>query len=87
MMNASDPAIRRAIKSGVQVSERIIRLPFNEGLVTQVVTAYMALAVLARKAKKTVAEVRWRRYQPWKQKGHAGLVQDLLRSPIMERWR
>jgi large subunit ribosomal protein L4 len=55
---------------------------FNEPLVHQVVTAYMAAARAGTKAQKTRAEVAGSGKKPWKQKGTGRARVGSVRSPI-----
>jgi large subunit ribosomal protein L4 len=55
---------------------------FNEPLVHQVVTAYMAAARSGTKAQKTRAEVAGSGKKPWKQKGTGRARVGSVRSPI-----
>ncbi len=71
-------------KSGVQVSDELFACPFNEGLVHQVVTAYMAAGRAGTKAQKTRSEVRGGGIKPWKQKGTGRARAGSIRSPL---WR
>src|ERR1700736_2037768 len=68
--------------SKVQVSEELFACPFNEGLVHQVVTAYMAAGRAGTKAQKTRSEVRGGGIKPWKQKGTGQARAGSIRSPI-----
>ena len=70
--------------TGVQVSEELFGCPFNEGLVHQVVTAYMAAGRAGTKAQKTRSEVRGGGIKPWKQKGTGRARAGSIRSPL---WR
>lgn len=71
-------------KSSVQVSEELFSCPFNEGLVHQVVTAYMAGGRAGTKAQKTRSAVRGGGIKPWKQKGTGRARAGSIRSPL---WR
>jgi large subunit ribosomal protein L4 len=55
---------------------------FNEPLVHQVVTAYMAAARAGTKAQKTRSEVSGTNKKPWKQKGTGRARVGSTRSPI-----
>jgi large subunit ribosomal protein L4 len=66
----------------LQVSELAFGRDFNEGLVHQVVTAYMAAGRAGTKAQKTRAEVRGGGAKPWRQKGTGRARAGSIRSPI-----
>ncbi len=71
-------------KTGVNVSEDLFSCPFNEALVHQVITAYLAAARAGTKAQKTRSEVRGGGIKPWKQKGTGRARAGSIRSPL---WR
>ena len=62
-------AIVGAGKANVEVSEVTFGREFNEALVHQVVTAYMAGARQGTRAQKTRSDVRGGGRKPWRQKG------------------
>jgi len=66
----------------VQVSDATFAREFNEALVHQVVTAYMAAGRAGTKAQKTKAEVRGGGIKPWRQKGTGQARVGSIRSPI-----
>ena len=66
----------------LQVSEAAFGRDFNEGLIHQVVTAYMAAGRMGTKAQKTRAEVRGGGAKPWRQKGTGRARHGTIRSPI-----
>ncbi len=68
----------------VAVSEMIFAREFNEPLVHQVVTAYMAGGRQGTKAQKTRAQVSGGGKKPWKQKGSGRARAGSIRSPL---WR
>jgi large subunit ribosomal protein L4 len=68
----------------VTVSDTTFAAEFNEGLVHQVVTAYMAGGRAGTSAQKTRAEVRGGGKKPWRQKGTGRARAGSIRSPI---WR
>ncbi|MGH8161375.1 MAG: 50S ribosomal protein L4 [Gammaproteobacteria bacterium] len=70
--------------NAVSVSEAIFARPWNEALVHQAVTAYMAGARSGTKAQKTRAMVRGGGRKPWKQKGTGRARAGSTRSPL---WR
>lgn len=68
----------------VTVSEVAFGKEFNEPLVHQVVTAFMAGGRQGSKAQKTRSEVRGGGKKPWKQKGTGRARAGTIRSPL---WR
>jgi len=64
------------------VSEKTFGREFNEALVHQVVTAYMAAGRAGTKRQKSKAEVRGGGIKPWKQKGGGRARAGSIRSPI-----
>lgn len=68
----------------VSVSEVAFGKEFNEPLVHQVVTAYMAAGRQGSKAQKTRSEVRGGGKKPWRQKGTGRARAGTIRSPL---WR
>lgn len=77
-------AIVGADKSKVEVSEVAFGREFNEALVHQVVTAYMAGGRQGTRAQKTRSEVQGGGRKPWRQKGTGRARSGTIRSPI---WR
>lgn len=71
-------------KETIQVSDDIFACAFNEPLVHQVVTSYLAAGRSGTKAQKTRAEVRGGGIKPFKQKGTGRARAGTIRSPI---WR
>ncbi|OAJ35111.1 50S ribosomal protein L4 [Piscirickettsia salmonis] len=71
-------------QGNVQVSEDTFGREFNEALIHQVVTAYMAAGRQGTKAQKTRSEVRGGGAKPWRQKGTGRARAGTIRSPI---WR
>ena len=71
-------------KSGVAVSEATFGREFNEALVHQVVTAYMANARTATRAQKGRGNVSHTTHKPWNQNGTGRARAGLSSSPI---WR
>ena len=69
-------------KAEVQVSDEAFGREYNEALVHQVVTAYMAAGRAGTKAQKTRAEVRGGGRKPWNQKGTGQARAGSIRSPI-----
>ncbi|KKM76800.1 hypothetical protein LCGC14_1376480 [marine sediment metagenome] len=68
----------------ITVSEAAFAKDFNESLVHQVVTAYMAAGRQGTKAQKTRSEVSGGGKKPWRQKGTGRARAGTIRSPI---WR
>jgi large subunit ribosomal protein L4 len=66
----------------LQVSEAAFGREFNEGLVHQVVTAYLATGRSGTKAQKTRSEARGGGAKPWRQKGTGRARHGTIRSPI-----
>ena len=66
----------------VEVADATFALAFNEDLVHQVVTAYMAAGRAGTKAQKTRSEVRGGGRKPWNQKGTGSARAGSIRSPI-----
>lgn len=71
-------------KSGIEVSEATFGREFNESLVHQVVTAYMANARVATRAQKDRSEVTHTTHKPWRQKGTGRARSGMSSSPL---WR
>ncbi|MDD3516704.1 MAG: 50S ribosomal protein L4 [Chromatiales bacterium] len=70
--------------ASVEVADSAFAREFNETLVHQAVTAYMAGGRAGTKAQKTRAEVRGGGAKPWKQKGAGRARAGTIRSPL---WR
>jgi len=70
--------------STITVSETVFGQDFNEALIHQVVTAYLAGARSGTKAQKSRAQVRGGGSKPWRQKGTGRARAGTIRSPI---WR
>ncbi len=68
----------------IDVSASTFGRDFNEALVHQVVTAYLAGSRAGTKAQKTRSEVRGGGAKPWRQKGTGNARAGTIRSPI---WR
>lgn len=66
----------------VEVADSAFGAAFNEPLVHQVVTAFLAGARSGTKAQKTRAEVRGGGAKPWRQKGTGRARAGTIRSPI-----
>ncbi len=68
----------------IEVSDAAFGVPFNEPLVHQVVTAFMAEARMGTRAQKNRAAVRAGGAKPYRQKGTGRARAGTIRSPI---WR
>jgi len=68
--------------SEIQLSDAAFGRAYNEALVHQVVTAYMAAGRAGTKQQKTRAEVRGGGKKPWSQKGTGQARAGSIRSPI-----
>lgn len=71
-------------QSGLQVSEAVFGQDYNETLVHQLVTRYLAGARQGTKAQKTRSDVSGGGIKPWRQKGTGRARSGTARSPI---WR
>lgn len=71
-------------KGKVEVTDSAFAVDFNEPLVHQVVTAFMAGARAGTKAQKSRADARGGGKKPWRQKGTGSARAGSIRSPI---WR
>jgi len=70
--------------SKITVSDQSFDRPFNEGLVHQVVTSYLATGRAGTAAQKNRSDVRGGGAKPWSQKGTGRARAGTIRSPI---WR
>ncbi|NND60041.1 MAG: 50S ribosomal protein L4 [Gammaproteobacteria bacterium] len=70
--------------SAVDVSDEAFAREFNEPLIHQVVTAYMAAGRRGTKAQKDRSQVRGGGAKPWRQKGTGRARAGTIRSPL---WR
>jgi large subunit ribosomal protein L4 len=77
-------ATGRASKNSVELSENNFGREFNETLVHQVVTAYLAAARSGTKAQKSRAAVSGGGSKPFRQKGTGRARAGTIRSPL---WR
>jgi large subunit ribosomal protein L4 len=68
----------------LQVSDTAFGKDFNEGLIHQVVTAYLAGARAGTRAQKTRRQVSGGGAKPWRQKGTGRARAGSIRSPL---WR
>ena len=77
-------ATGKASTKSIEVSDANFSREFNEALVHQAVTGYLAGARSGTKAQKTRSEVSGGGKKPWKQKGTGRARSGTIRSPI---WR
>jgi large subunit ribosomal protein L4 len=68
--------------SDIEVADATFAADFNEGLVHQVVTAFLAKARQGTKQQKTRADVRGGGAKPWRQKGTGRARAGTSRSPV-----
>lgn len=68
----------------VEVADRAFAAPYNEALVHQAVTAFLAGARAGAKAQKSRSDVRGGGRKPWRQKGTGRARAGTIRSPL---WR
>ena len=68
----------------ISVADEVFGVDYNEALVHQVVTAYLAGGRSGTKAQKTRSEVSGGGAKPWRQKGTGRARAGTIRSPI---WR
>jgi large subunit ribosomal protein L4 len=68
--------------AAVSVSDVVFGADYKEGLIHQVVTAYMNAARSGTKKQKTRSEVAGGGAQPWRQKGTGRARAGTIRSPI-----
>ncbi|QTM69032.1 50S ribosomal protein L4 [Buchnera aphidicola (Hormaphis cornu)] len=72
------------IDKKITVSDVVFNSKFNEGLIHQIVTSYLAGSRQGTKAQKSRAEVSGSGKKPWRQKGTGRARVGSIRSPI---WR
>ena len=77
-------ATGKASTKSIEVSDANFSREFNESLVHQAVTGYLAGARSGTRAQKTRSEVSGGGKKPWKQKGTGRARSGTIRSPI---WR
>ncbi len=70
--------------AAVTLSDRVFAQPYNEPLIHQVVTSYLARGRAGTKALKGRADVRGGSAKPWRQKGTGRARAGTTRSPL---WR
>ena len=72
------------VSGSVAASDALFAREYNEALVHQLVTAYLANARSGNRAQKTRAEVKHSTKQPWRQKGTGRARSGMTSSPL---WR
>lgn len=72
------------VSGSVAASDALFAREYNEALVHQLVTAYLANARSANRAQKTRAEVKHSTKKPWRQKGTGRARSGMTSSPL---WR
>ena len=72
------------VSGSLAVSDALFAREYNEALVLQLVTAYLANARSGNRAQKTRAEVNHSTKKPWRQKGTGRARSGMTSSPL---WR
>ncbi len=72
------------VSGSLAVSDALFAREYNEALVHQLVTAYLANARSSNRAQKTRAEVNHSTKKPWRQKGTGRARSGMTSSPL---WR
>ena len=72
------------VSGSVAASDALFAREYNEALVHQLVTAYLANARSGNRAQKTRAEVKHSTKKPWRQKGTGRARSGMISSPL---WR
>ena len=70
--------------TSIDVSDKVFGVDFNEALIHQVVTAYLAGGRSGTRAQKNRSAVRGGGVKPWRQKGTGRARAGTIRSPL---WR
>src|SRR5574343_2027455 len=83
-MSLQVPAIGNEASGAFDVSDEVFGQAFNETLVHQLVTKYLAAARAGTKAQKNRSAVSGGGSKPWRQKGTGRARAGTTRSPI---WR
>lgn len=83
-MELTVTSLNKGSHSKISVAEAAFACEFNEGLVHQVVTAYMAAGRAGTKAQKNRSDVSGGGKKPWRQKGTGGARAGTTRGPL---WR
>jgi large subunit ribosomal protein L4 len=84
-VNVNVRTLSGGIDSTISVSDSVFAKKYNESLIHQVVTAYMAGSRQGSKAQKTRSEVSGGGSKPWKQKGTGRARAGSIRSPIFRK--
>jgi large subunit ribosomal protein L4 len=83
-MGLQIPALNGSSTNNIEVLESVFGSDYNETLIHQLVTRYLAGARAGTKAQKTRTEVSGGGAKPWRQKGTGRARSGSTRSPI---WR
>lgn len=83
-MELNVSSINGSSAASISVADTVFAAPFNETLIHQAVTAYLAGARAGTKAQKTRSDVSGGGSKPWRQKGTGRARAGTIRSPI---WR
>ena len=84
-MHIQETALTKDAKGEkITLNEAVFGVPFNEGLVHQVITAYMNNARIQTKKNKSRSDVAGGGAKPWRQKGTGRARAGTSRSPL---WR
>lgn len=83
-MGLQIPALNGSNSSNIDVPEAVFGQVYNETLIHQLVTRYLAGARAGTKAQKTRSDVSGGGAKPWKQKGTGRARAGTTRSPV---WR
>lgn len=75
---------KEQVSGSLAVSDALFAREYNEALVHQLVTAYLANARSGNRAQKTRAEVNHSTKKPWRQKGTGRARSGMTSSPL---WR
>ena len=84
LVSGESGAVSPQSPQSVNLADRAFAADYNEALVHQVVSAYLAGGRSGTKAQKSRAEVRGGGAKPWRQKGLGRARAGSIRSPI---WR
>ena len=73
------------VSGSVTASDVLFAREYNEGLVHQLVVAFLANARSGNRAQKTRAEVKHSTKKPWRQKGTGRARSGMTSSPLWRR--